>query len=45
MVGMLATARLLNYESNVNAVLFGGNHAIAVRAPWTHLFDHLIYGQ
>jgi hypothetical protein len=45
MVGMLATARLLNDESKVNAVLFGGNHAIPVLAPWTHLFDHLIYGQ
>jgi len=45
MVGMLATARLLNDGSKVNAVLFGGNHAIPVLAPWTHLFDHLIYGQ
>jgi hypothetical protein len=45
MVGMLATARLLNDESKVNAVLFGGNHAIPALAPWTHLFDHLIYGQ
>jgi hypothetical protein len=45
MVGMLATARLLNDESKVNAVLFGGNHAIPVLAPWTHLFDHLTYGQ
>jgi hypothetical protein len=45
MIGMLATARLLNDESKVNAVLFGGNHAIPVLDPWTHLFDHLIYGQ
>jgi hypothetical protein len=45
MVGMLATARLLNDESKVNAVLFGGNHVTPVLAPWTHLFDHLIYGQ
>jgi hypothetical protein len=45
MVGMLATARLLNDESKVNAVLFGGNHAIPVLAPWTHMFDRLIYGQ
>jgi hypothetical protein len=44
-LGMLATARLLNGESKVNAVLFGGNHAIPVLAPWTHLFDHLIYGR
>jgi hypothetical protein len=33
MVGMLATARLLNDESMVNAVLFGGNHAIPVLVP------------
>jgi hypothetical protein len=45
MIGMLATARLLNDESKVNAVLFGGNPAIPVLDPWTHLFDHLIYGQ
>lgn len=45
MVGMLATARLLNDESKVNAVLFGGNYAIPVLDPWTHLFDHLIYGE
>jgi hypothetical protein len=45
MVGMLATARLLNDESKVNAVLFGDGNAIPVLAPWTHLFDHVIYGQ
>ena len=45
MVGMLATARLLNDEGKVNAVLFGGDHATPVLAPWTHLFDHLFYGQ
>jgi hypothetical protein len=39
MVGMLATARLLNDESKVNPVLFGGDYAIPVLAPWTHLFD------
>jgi hypothetical protein len=44
-VGMLATARLLNDESKVKAVLFGDNTAVPVLAPWTHLFDHLIYGQ
>ena len=44
-VGMLATARLLNDESKVKAVLFGGDAAVPVLAPWTHLFDHLIYGQ
>jgi len=45
MIGMLATARLLNDERKVKAVLFGGDHAIPVLDPWTHLFDHLIYGQ
>lgn len=45
MIGMLATARLLNDESKVKAVLFGGDHAIPVLDPWTHLFDRLIYGQ
>ena len=44
-VGMLATARLLNDERKVKAVLFGGDAAVPVLAPWTHLFDHLIYGQ
>jgi hypothetical protein len=44
-VGMLATARLLSDERKVNAVLFGGDQATPVLAPWTHLFDHLIYGQ
>ena len=44
-VGMLATARLLNDERKVEAVLFGGDAAVPVLAPWTHLFDHLIYGQ
>jgi len=43
--GMLGTARLLNDERKVNAVLFGSDPAIPVLAPWTHLFDHLIYGQ
>ena len=43
-VGMLATARLLNDERKVKAVLFGGA-AVPVLAPWTHLFDHLIYGR
>jgi hypothetical protein len=45
MIGVLATARLLNDEGKVKAVLFGGDHAIPVLAPWTHLFSHLIYGQ
>ena len=45
MVGMLATARLLNDERKVHAVLFGGDHATPVLDPWTHLFSHLIYGQ
>jgi hypothetical protein len=44
-IGMLATARLLNDERKVKAVLFGGDPAVPVLAPWTHLFDHLIYGQ
>src|SRR5580692_5857702 len=44
-VGMLATARLLNDERKVKAVLFGGDAAVPVLAPWTHLFDHLIYEQ
>jgi hypothetical protein len=44
-VGMLATARLLNDERKVKAVLFGGDAAVPVLAPWTHLFDHFIYGQ
>ncbi len=44
-VGMLATARLLNDERKVRAVLFGGDATVPVLAPWTHLFDHLIYGQ
>jgi hypothetical protein len=44
-VGMLATARLLNDEHKIKAVLFGGDVAVPVLAPWTHLFDHLIYGQ
>jgi hypothetical protein len=44
-IGMLATARLLNDERKVKAVLFGGDAAVPVLAPWTHLFDHLIYGQ
>jgi hypothetical protein len=43
--GMLATARLLNDERKVDAVLFGGDQAVPVLAPWTHMFDHLIYGQ
>ena len=45
MAGMLATARLLNDRSKVNAVLFGGDPAIPVLAPWTQMFEHLIYGQ
>jgi hypothetical protein len=45
MAGMPATARLLNDASKVHAVLFGGDHAIPVLDPWTHLFDRLIYGQ
>jgi hypothetical protein len=45
MIGMLATARLLDDERKVHAVLFGGDHAIPVLDPWTHLFGHLIYGQ
>jgi hypothetical protein len=44
-VGMLATARLLNDERKVKAVLFGDDAAVPVLARWTHLFDHLIYGQ
>jgi len=44
-VGMLATARLLNDERKVKAVLFEGDAAVPVLAPWTHLFDHLIYGR
>jgi hypothetical protein len=44
-VGMLATARLLNDERKVKAVLFGGDPAVPVLAPWTHLFDRLIYGE
>lgn len=45
MIGMLATARLLNDESKVKAVLFGGGQASPVLDPWAHLFDRLIYGQ
>jgi hypothetical protein len=45
MVGMLATARLLNNESEVKAVLFGADPVAPVLDPWTHLFDRLIYGQ
>lgn len=45
MAGMLATARILDDESKVKAVLFGGDPAIPVLDPWTHLFDRLIYGQ
>ena len=37
-VGMLATARLLNDESEVKAVLFGGDGAVPVLAPWTQHF-------
>jgi hypothetical protein len=44
-VGMLATARLLNDERKVKAVLFGDDSTVPVLAPWTHLFDRLIYGQ
>jgi hypothetical protein len=44
-IGMLATARVLNDERKVKAVLFGGDAAVPVLAPWTHLFDRLIYGQ
>jgi hypothetical protein len=44
-VGMLATARLLNDERKVKAVLFGSDPAVPVLAPWTHLFDRLIYGE
>ena len=44
-VGMLATARLLNDEGKVKAVLLGGDAAVPVLASWTHLFDRLIYGQ
>jgi hypothetical protein len=44
-IGMLATARLLNDERKVKAVLFGDDAAVPVLAPWTHLFDRLIYGQ
>jgi hypothetical protein len=43
-VGMLATARLLNDERKVKAVLLGGDAAVPVLAPWTHLLDRLIYG-
>lgn len=45
MAGMLATARLLNDQKKVHAVLFGGDPAIPVLDPWTHLFDRLIYGR
>jgi hypothetical protein len=45
MVGMLATARLLNDERKVKAVVFGGDATVPLLDPWMHLFDHLIYGQ
>jgi hypothetical protein len=36
---------LLDDERKVKGVLFGGDAEVPVLAPWTHLFDHLIYGQ
>lgn len=45
LVGMLATARLLNDEQRVNAVMFGGDQAIPVLVPWVRLFDHVVYGE
>jgi hypothetical protein len=44
-VGMLATARLLNDEHKLNATLYGGDPSIPVLVPWTQLFDHVVYGQ
>ncbi|MBV8281704.1 MAG: hypothetical protein JO347_06540 [Candidatus Eremiobacteraeota bacterium] len=44
-VGMLATARLLNDEQRVRAVIFGGDPAIPVLVPWVRLFDHIVYGE
>ncbi|MGG1948446.1 hypothetical protein AB1286_32575 [Trinickia sp. NRRL B-1857] len=44
-VGMLATARLLNDSRKVEAVVFGGDPSLPVLAPWTQLFDRLVYGQ
>ena len=44
-VGMLATARLLNDEHKLDATLYGGDPSIPVLVPWTQLFDHVVYGQ
>jgi len=42
--GLLAIARLLDDREKFDAVLNGGDKAMAVVLPWTAFFDHAIYG-
>jgi hypothetical protein len=42
---LLATARLLDDSSKLNAVLYGRDSTIPVFIPWSRLFDRIIYGE
>jgi hypothetical protein len=45
LASLLATARLLDDERKLKAVLYGGDHAIPLLRPWLQLFDRAIYGE
>jgi hypothetical protein len=44
LAALLALARLDDDKARVEAVLYGGEGAAAVRLPWVVLFDGVIYG-
>jgi hypothetical protein len=45
LASLLATARLLDDEHKLNAVLYGGDHSAPLLLPWVRLFDRVIYGE